>query len=96
MPPAPHQTVAAALNVPTTDHSFSDVVLAMEAQQGGIDPSAGAMVELTKLREFLDVNVRTAQKYLDTFMALDTHKTGHMDLPTFAKVGSHDVQSAAV
>lgn len=74
------------MKVPTTDHSFSDVVLALEAQRRGVDPSAGAMVELTKLRSFLDVNVRTAQKYLDAFIALDTHKTGHMDLPTFAKV----------
>ena len=80
--------LAAALGVPTTEHSYDDVRLQHEAKvrhaQGGL-LSGAAGVEMRRLRGVLDVDANTAKKYLASFVAVDRDGSGRLTFAEFCE-----------
>lgn len=77
------ELMAKKLNVPTTDHSFDDVVVQLYGKKLG-EPMEKVLLEIKKLQKFLDLNIDTIKEYLEQFALLDTHKTGRLSLEQFA------------
>jgi hypothetical protein len=71
--------MAQHLGVPTTEHSFDDVLLQMFAKKLG-EPMDKSVIQLHTLQKFLNLNVDAAKDYLKRFAALDTDKTGRITL----------------
>mmetsp|Transcript_25008 Transcript_25008/g.47023 ORF Transcript_25008/g.47023 Transcript_25008/m.47023 type:complete len:398 (-) Transcript_25008:6-1199(-) len=77
--------MAEAMEVPTTEHSYEDVRLAGVANALHM-PANDAMLEIGKAKKFLTgVSMKTIEKHLSAFAAMDTNHTGQVTFEQFAE-----------
>jgi len=81
------KVVAERMDVPVTEHSYEDVRLAGVAAQLKIPNVNDAMIEIGKAKAFLGegVTLKTIEKHLNSFAAMDTEGRGEVDFEQFAK-----------
>ncbi|XP_030437257.1 lysophosphatidylcholine acyltransferase 2 isoform X1 [Gopherus evgoodei] len=78
-------TMAMALNVPVTDHTFEDCRLMISAGQLTLPMEAG-LVEFTKISKKLNLKWDSIRDQLDTFAAIaNTSKGGRIGMEEFAE-----------
>ncbi|XP_064527254.1 lysophosphatidylcholine acyltransferase 2 [Pseudopipra pipra] len=78
------QTMATALNVPVTDHTFEDCRLMISAGQLTLPMEAG-LVEFTKISKKLNLKWKHVREQLDTFAAIaSASKGGRIGIEEFA------------
>ncbi|XP_027745660.1 lysophosphatidylcholine acyltransferase 2 [Empidonax traillii] len=78
------QTMATALNVPVTDHTFEDCRLMISAGQLTLPMEAG-LVEFTKISKKLNLKWNHVREQLDTFAAIaSASKGGRIGIEEFA------------
>ncbi|XP_005526410.2 PREDICTED: lysophosphatidylcholine acyltransferase 2 isoform X4 [Pseudopodoces humilis] len=79
------QTMANALNVPITDHTFEDCRLMISAGQLTLPMEAG-LVEFTKISKKLNLKWNHVREQLDTFAAIaSASKGGRIGIEEFAE-----------
>ncbi|XP_035399213.1 lysophosphatidylcholine acyltransferase 2 [Cygnus atratus] len=79
------QTMATALNVPVTDHTFEDCRLMISAGQLTLPMEAG-LVEFTKISKKLNLKWNHVREQLDTFAAIaSASKGGRIGIEEFAE-----------
>ncbi|XP_071423595.1 lysophosphatidylcholine acyltransferase 2 [Pithys albifrons albifrons] len=79
------QTMASALNVPVTDHTFEDCRLMISAGQLTLPMEAG-LVEFTKISKKLNLKWNHVREQLDTFAAIaSASKGGRIGIEEFAE-----------
>uniref|UniRef100_A0A663MDZ0 Lysophosphatidylcholine acyltransferase 2 n=1 Tax=Athene cunicularia TaxID=194338 RepID=A0A663MDZ0_ATHCN len=79
------QTMATALNVPVTDHTFEDCRLMISAGQLTLPMEAG-LVEFTKISKKLNLKWNNVREQLDTFAAIaSASKGGRIGIEEFAE-----------
>lgn len=79
------QTMANALNVPVTDHTFEDCRLMISAGQLTLPMEAG-LVEFTKISKKLNLKWNHVREQLDTFAAIaSASKGGRIGIEEFAE-----------
>ncbi|XP_015495227.1 lysophosphatidylcholine acyltransferase 2 isoform X1 [Parus major] len=79
------QTMASALNVPITDHTFEDCRLMISAGQLTLPMEAG-LVEFTKISKKLNLKWNHVREQLDTFAAIaSASKGGRIGIEEFAE-----------
>ncbi|NXC49329.1 PCAT2 acyltransferase, partial [Penelope pileata] len=79
------QTMATALNVPVTDHTFEDCRLMISAGQLTLPMEAG-LVEFTKISKKLNLKWNHIREQLDTFAAIaSSSKGGRIGIEEFAE-----------
>ncbi|XP_054245614.1 lysophosphatidylcholine acyltransferase 2 [Indicator indicator] len=79
------QTMATALNVPVTDHTFEDCRLMITAGQLTLPMEAG-LVEFTKISKKLNLKWNHVREQLDTFAAIaSASKGGRIGIEEFAE-----------
>ncbi|NWI95232.1 PCAT2 acyltransferase, partial [Pitta sordida] len=79
------QTMAIALNVPVTDHTFEDCRLMISAGQLTLPMEAG-LVEFTKISKKLNLKWKHVREQLNTFAAIaSASKGGRIGIEEFAK-----------
>ncbi|XP_074957732.1 lysophosphatidylcholine acyltransferase 2 [Phalacrocorax aristotelis] len=79
------QTMASALNVPVTDHTFEDCRLMISAGQLTLPMEAG-LVEFTKISKKLNLKWNHVREQLDTFAAIaSASKGGRIGIEDFAE-----------
>ncbi|GMH78245.1 hypothetical protein TrLO_g3437 [Triparma laevis f. longispina] len=77
--------MANAMGVPTTEHSYEDVRLAGVAIALHM-PANDALLEIGKAKKFLaGVSMKTIEKHLTAFAAMDTNHTGQVTFNQFAE-----------
>ncbi|CAI7842556.1 unnamed protein product, partial [Closterium sp. NIES-54] len=74
--------MARRLNLALTDHSFGNVLLALEAKKLKL-PVGTANVEFGRLEQLFRVDVREAKQYLRRFHAMDVGHCGTVSYPGF-------------
>lgn len=75
--------MAAAMNVPATLHSFDDVRLQACAAAAAFPPDE-VVVETGLVKQLFDVDFPTIKKHLDTFIRIDTERSGRISYEQFA------------
>ncbi|NWX89777.1 PCAT2 acyltransferase, partial [Nothoprocta pentlandii] len=79
------ETMASALNVPVTDHTFEDCRLMISAGQLTLPMEAG-LVEFTKISKKLNLKWNHVREQLDTFAAIaSASKGGRIGIEEFAE-----------
>ncbi|NXA54377.1 PCAT2 acyltransferase, partial [Nothocercus julius] len=79
------ETMATALNVPVTDHTFEDCRLMISAGQLTLPMEAG-LVEFTKISKKLNLKWNHVREQLDTFAAIaSASKGGRIGIEEFAE-----------
>ncbi|XP_032051503.1 lysophosphatidylcholine acyltransferase 2 [Aythya fuligula] len=79
------QTMATALNVPVTDHTFEDCRLMISAGQLTLPMEAG-LVEFTKISKKLNLKWNHVREQLDTFAAIaSASKGGRIGIEEFSE-----------
>ncbi|EDO47389.1 predicted protein [Nematostella vectensis] len=77
-------SMAKALGIPTTGHSFEDVLLMKEGSNLGL-PDDAAVVEFQKVSSKLGMNLDYMKARLGMFVAIDTNRDGLITLTDFAR-----------
>eukprot|EP00039_Didymoeca_costata_P030543 m.30110 g.30110 ORF g.30110 m.30110 type:complete len:498 (+) comp8172_c0_seq1:120-1613(+) len=76
--------MAAALNVPVSNHALADVFLANEAKNVGLPKEVG-IIEYQKFREKLNLSMKEIEQYMEKFSAIDVTKDGIISLEEFVE-----------
>ncbi|BBN16600.1 hypothetical protein MPTK1_7g07720 [Marchantia polymorpha subsp. ruderalis] len=77
-------TMAKALNVMVTDHSYEDAALATEATKQGVD-SGAILLEFTKIERLFHLSSKDAKHLFSKFRALGCGKRGVVAYEDFAQ-----------
>ncbi|XP_065827590.1 lysophosphatidylcholine acyltransferase 2-like isoform X2 [Oscarella lobularis] len=77
------KVMAKALELPTAEHSFEDVLLMMESQKLKMPLEAG-IVEYHKLRDKLKMDLPQMKELISQFSEMDQNKDGNIDIKEFA------------
>lgn len=72
------RVMAKALNVPSTNHSYGDLVLTTKVANRKTSSSVSYMVEMAKMEKLFHINTREAGGFLAKFQALDTKHMGYL------------------
>eukprot|EP00850_Spirogloea_muscicola_P023341 SM000349S12881 [mRNA] locus=s349:77780:80799:- [translate_table: standard] len=77
-------SMARALNVNVTEHTYGDVALALEAEKMRV-PLGVANVEFGRMERLFHLDVKEAKYYLKKFNAMDVTRSGQLTLDEFLK-----------
>ncbi|KAH7433311.1 hypothetical protein KP509_07G063300 [Ceratopteris richardii] len=72
------RVMAKALNVPSTSHSYSDLILSTKLKEPKNDDFASYMVEMAKMEKLFHITTRESAVLLEKFQALDTNCSGRL------------------
>lgn len=81
------KVMAAYMKVPTTEHSYDDVCLQIEAlkvKRNDMTKDASSL-ELKSLKKIIEIDKEEAKELVKTFMSMDTNKSGRLDLEQVRK-----------
>lgn len=78
------RTMARALGVPCTEHSFLDIKLMMTARKLNL-PADQSLVEFSRMEKLFHIDYETAETYLAKFSAMDTTHSGFLHIDDFVK-----------
>lgn len=71
-------TMAKALNVTSTNHSYGDLVLSAKVIDQKVTSSISCLVEMAKMEKLFHINTREAAEFLEKFQAFDTDHRGYL------------------
>jgi len=82
------KSMADALGVPTTEHSYDDMFLAKEARKLNLPINEALPFEFQELKKLLEINIDDAKALMKRFSENHSfdHSTGKMDVNQFAKL----------
>ncbi|GMH82511.1 hypothetical protein TrVE_jg5058 [Triparma verrucosa] len=80
--------MATYMKVPTTEHSYDDVCLQIEAlkvKRDDMSADASSM-ELKSLKKIVEIDKESAKELVKDFIRMDTNQSGRLDLSQFKKL----------
>ncbi|CAM6085757.1 unnamed protein product [Calypogeia fissa] len=75
--------MAAALNVPETEHTYGDLMLAVRSSELKLNPATTMMVEMGRMERLFRLTTTEVNEYLDKFVKMDTTHSGFVTMDQF-------------
>jgi len=75
--------MAEKLKVPTTEHSYEDALLMIDAMHNNLSPDSTVSLELIKVKQLYDLDLKGAKDILKKFAAMNISKDGRLDMDGF-------------
>ncbi|KAI3886019.1 hypothetical protein MKX03_003600 [Papaver bracteatum] len=80
------ESIASALNVVQTSHSYGDVMLLMKAAEAKQMKASSYMVELARVDNSLNISTLEALDFLDVFLSMNPGPSGRVEIQEFLRV----------
>ncbi|KAG6546184.1 hypothetical protein Mapa_012219 [Marchantia paleacea] len=75
--------MAGALNVPETEHTYGDLMLAVRSSELKLYPATASMVEMGRMEKLFHLTTQEVKEYLEKFHKMDTNRSGYVTMDQF-------------
>ncbi|KAL2608441.1 hypothetical protein R1flu_027014 [Riccia fluitans] len=75
--------MAGALNVPETEHTYGDLMLAVKSSELKLYPATASMVEMGRMEKLFHLTTPEVKDYLEKFHRMDTNRSGFVTMDEF-------------
>ncbi|XP_042496932.1 lysophospholipid acyltransferase LPEAT2 [Macadamia integrifolia] len=80
------RSIASALNVVQTSHSYGDLLLLTKASQSKQEKASTYMVEMSKIETSFNISTMEAVEFLDKFLSMNPDHSGRVKIHDFLRV----------